>query len=74
MTNPSASTRAAAPSGVIDGTERLALTKLDGTTKKRIVFAIAKELGIPMRYADIGGKMNAMIEFSPDAYVRGLFD
>ncbi|MEK6325199.1 MAG: signal recognition particle-docking protein FtsY [Acidobacteriota bacterium] len=51
----------------------LVLTKLDGTAKGGIVIAIAKELGIPIRYVGVGEQMNDLIEFSPDAYVNGLF-
>jgi len=51
----------------------LVLTKLDGTAKGGIVIAIAKELGIPIRYVGVGEKMNDLIEFSPEAYVNGLF-
>lgn len=52
----------------------LVLTKLDGTAKGGIVIAIAKELGIPIRYVGVGEQMNDLVEFSPDAYVNGLFD
>ena len=52
----------------------LVLTKLDGTAKGGIVIAIAKELGIPIRYVGIGEKINDLVEFSPDAYIEGLFD
>jgi fused signal recognition particle receptor len=52
----------------------LVLTKLDGTAKGGIVIAIAKELGIPIRYVGVGEKMNDLIEFSPEAYIDGLFD
>ena len=51
----------------------LVLTKLDGTAKGGIVVAIAKELGIPIRYVGVGEKMNDLIEFSPEAYINGLF-
>lgn len=51
----------------------LVLTKLDGTAKGGIVIAIAKELGIPIRYVGVGEQMNDLIEFSPDAYINGLF-
>ncbi|HYL97869.1 MAG TPA: signal recognition particle-docking protein FtsY [Blastocatellia bacterium] len=51
----------------------LVLTKLDGTAKGGIVIAIAKELGIPIRYCGIGEKMNDLVEFNPEAYVQGLF-
>lgn len=52
----------------------LVLTKLDGTAKGGIVIAIAKELGIPIRYVGVGEQMNDLIEFSPEAYINGLFD
>ncbi|MFL6214486.1 MAG: signal recognition particle-docking protein FtsY [Blastocatellia bacterium] len=52
----------------------LVLTKLDGTAKGGIVIAIAKELGIPIRYVGVGEQMNDLIEFSPEAYLDGLFD
>ncbi len=52
----------------------LVLTKLDGTAKGGIVIAIAKELGIPIRYVGVGEKMNDLIEFSPEAYINGLFE
>jgi fused signal recognition particle receptor len=52
----------------------LVLTKLDGTAKGGIVIAIAKELGIPIRYVGIGEQMNDLVEFSPQAYINGLFD
>jgi fused signal recognition particle receptor len=51
----------------------LVLTKLDGTAKGGIVVAIAKELGIPIRYVGIGEQMNDLVEFSASAYVEGLF-
>ncbi|HKV37905.1 MAG TPA: signal recognition particle-docking protein FtsY [Blastocatellia bacterium] len=50
----------------------LVLTKLDGTAKGGIVVAIAKELGIPIRYVGLGEKMLDLVEFSPEAYVQGL--
>jgi fused signal recognition particle receptor len=51
----------------------LVLTKLDGTAKGGIVIAIAKELGIPIRYVGVGEQMNDLIEFSAEAYLNGLF-
>ncbi|HVF88908.1 MAG TPA: signal recognition particle-docking protein FtsY [Blastocatellia bacterium] len=52
----------------------LVLTKLDGTAKGGIVVAIAKELGIPIRYVGVGEKMNDLVEFSPEAYIDGLLN
>jgi fused signal recognition particle receptor len=51
----------------------LVLAKLDGTAKGGIVVAIAKELGIPIRYVGIGEKINDLVEFNAAAFVDGLF-
>jgi fused signal recognition particle receptor len=58
-------TRAVPVTGIV-------LTKLDGTAKGGIVVAIAKELGIPIRYVGTGEKLNDLVEFSPQAYVDGI--
>jgi fused signal recognition particle receptor len=50
----------------------IVLTKLDGTAKGGIVVAIAKELGIPIRYVGTGEKMNDLVEFDAQAYVDGI--
>jgi fused signal recognition particle receptor len=52
----------------------IVLTKLDGTAKGGIVVAIAKELGIPIRYVGIGEGINDLVEFSPEDYVNSLFE
>ena len=52
----------------------LILTKLDGTAKGGIVIAIAKELGLPIHYVGVGEQLDDLIEFSPEAYVRSLFE
>jgi len=56
------------------GLTGIVLTKLDGTAKGVIALSVAKELGIPIRYVGVGEKMNDLIEFSPEAYINGLFD
>jgi fused signal recognition particle receptor len=58
---------AVAVSGVI-------LAKLDGTAKGGMVFAIAHELGLPVRFAGTGEHVEDWAEFDPDAFVDGLFD
>ena len=50
----------------------IVLTKLDGTAKGGIVVAIAKELGIPIRYVGTGESLNDLVEFEPQAYVDGI--
>jgi fused signal recognition particle receptor len=52
----------------------LVLTKLDGTAKGGIAIAIAKELGIPIRYIGTGEHIEDLLEFSAETYVESLFD
>jgi fused signal recognition particle receptor len=50
------------------------LAKLDGTAKGGVVFAIAKELGVPVRFVGTGEKIDDLTEFDPQAFVDGLFE
>ena len=50
------------------------LTKLDSTAKGGIVFAIEKELGLPVRFVGTGEKMTDLAEFDPQAFVSGVMD
>ena len=50
----------------------LAVTKLDGTAKGGVVFALAREFGIPIRYAGIGERPEDLREFDPVAFVDAL--
>lgn len=50
------------------------VTKLDGTAKGGMVFAIQNELGLPIHYVGLGEKMDDLILFDPDAFVDSLFD
>ncbi len=52
----------------------IVLTKLDGTAKGGIVVAIAHELGLPVRYAGVGEKLEDIIPFNPVAFVDSLLD
>jgi len=58
---------AVAVSGVI-------LAKLDGTAKGGIVFAIAHELGLPVRFVGTGEHVEDWAEFDADVFVDGLFE
>ena len=51
----------------------IVLTKLDGTAKGGIVFAIAKELGLPVKYVGVGEKIDDLIPFDARTYVTALF-
>ena len=52
----------------------LILTKLDGTAKGGIVFAIAKQVGVPIRYVGTGEGIDDFAEFDAKEYVDGLFE
>lgn len=56
------------------GITGICLTKLDGTAKGGIVFAINKELGIPIRLIGIGEGIDDLKDFDPDSFVRALFE
>ena len=50
------------------------LTKLDGTAKGGIVVAIARELGLPIRFVGTGEQINDMVPFDAVTYANSLFD
>jgi len=50
------------------------LTKLDGTAKGGIVFSIAHEMGLPVRFVGTGERVGDWAEFDPDVFVDGLFE
>ncbi len=52
----------------------VALTKLDSTAKGGIVFAIGKELGVPVRYVGTGEGLQDLMPFDAQAFVDGLFE
>lgn len=50
------------------------LTKLDGTAKGGVVFAIGKELGVPVRFVGTGEGLDDLMPFDARAFVDGLFE
>src|SRR6478672_798332 len=52
----------------------IALTKLDGTAKGGIVFAISDELAIPVRFVGTGEHEDDLQPFDAEAFVDALFD
>jgi len=52
----------------------LALTKLDGTAKGGVIFALAKQFGLPIRYIGVGEGIDDLRTFEADAFVRALFE
>jgi fused signal recognition particle receptor len=51
----------------------LALTKLDGTAKGGVIFALAKQFGLPIRYIGVGEGIDDLRAFEADAFVSALF-
>lgn len=51
----------------------ICLTKLDGTSKGGIVFAVCDQLGIPVRLVGTGEGSRDLAPFSPQAFVDALF-
>ena len=48
------------------------LTKLDGSAKGGIVFAIEAELGLPVKLVGLGEHAEDLVDFDPDSYVDAL--
>ncbi|MBA1233242.1 signal recognition particle-docking protein FtsY [Pseudomonas stutzeri] len=51
----------------------LVLTKLDGTAKGGVIFALAKQFGTPIRYIGVGEGIDDLRAFEADAFVSALF-
>ncbi|HRC71992.1 MAG TPA: signal recognition particle-docking protein FtsY [Candidatus Competibacter sp.] len=56
------------------GVTGLILTKLDGTAKGGIVFAIARRLGLPIRFIGVGEGIEDLREFDAGEFVTALLD
>ena len=56
------------------GVTGIALTKLDGTAKGGIVFAIKRDLGIPVRLIGIGESVDDLRDFVPEDFVSALME
>ena len=56
------------------GLTGIAMTKLDGTAKGGILFAIANELAIPFRYLGIGEGIDDLRTFDASQFVRAIFN
>lgn len=54
------------------GVSGLVITKLDGSAKGGVVFALAREFGLPIRYLGLGESAADLREFDPAAFVDGL--
>lgn len=54
------------------GLTGLALTKLDGTAKGGVIFAIAKQVGVPVRYIGVGEQIDDLRDFNSHDFVDAL--
>jgi len=56
------------------GLTGITLTKLDGTAKGGIIFAVAKKLNIPIRFVGVGEGLENLREFDAKEFVDALFE
>jgi fused signal recognition particle receptor len=56
------------------GVSGITLTKLDGTAKGGIVFAIARQLQLPIRFIGVGEQVEDLRSFDARAFIDALFD
>lgn len=56
------------------GVTGLTLTKLDGTAKGGVIFAIARRLGLPIRFIGVGESALDLRPFVAEEFIQALFD
>jgi fused signal recognition particle receptor len=56
----------------VAGVTGLVVTKLDGSAKGGVLFALAREFGLPVRFVGIGESLEDLRPFDPAAFVEGL--
>ncbi|MGB1091653.1 MAG: signal recognition particle-docking protein FtsY [Oceanobacter sp.] len=56
------------------GVSGLTLTKLDGTAKGGVIFALASQFGIPVRYIGVGEGIEDLRPFVAEEFIDALFD
>ncbi|EMP9549014.1 signal recognition particle-docking protein FtsY [Enterobacter hormaechei] len=55
------------------GLTGIALTKLDGTAKGGVIFSVADQFGIPIRYIGVGERIEDLRPFKADDFIEALF-
>ncbi|RLA49139.1 MAG: signal recognition particle-docking protein FtsY [Gammaproteobacteria bacterium] len=55
------------------GVSGISLTKLDGTAKGGVIFAIAKKLGLPIRFIGVGEAVEDLHPFQAEQFIEALF-
>lgn len=56
------------------GITGISITKLDGTAKGGVIFAIAESLNIPIRFIGVGEGIEDLREFNADEFIQALFE
>jgi fused signal recognition particle receptor len=56
------------------GVSGVILTKLDGTARGGIVFAIASELGLPIKFIGTGERVGDLAPFNVEQFINALFE
>jgi fused signal recognition particle receptor len=56
------------------GLTGIALTKLDGTAKGGVIFALARQFGIPIRFIGIGESIDDLQTFDAQNFIGALFE
>jgi fused signal recognition particle receptor len=56
------------------GVTGVVLTKLDGTAKGGVVLAVARELGVPVRWVGVGESPEDLLPFVPDVFATALLE
>lgn len=56
------------------GVSGIVLTKLDGTAKGGIIFALSKKFGIPVRFIGVGEGIDDLQPFNAESFINALFD
>ena len=52
---------------------QVSVTKLDGTAKGGVIFAIADQFNLPIRYIGVGEKIEDLREFNAEEFIEALF-
>jgi fused signal recognition particle receptor len=55
------------------GVTGISLTKLDGTAKGGVIFAIAKKLALPIRFIGVGEAADDLRPFQAEQFIEALF-
>lgn len=56
------------------GLDGIVVTKLDGTAKGGVLFAVADELGAPVRFVGTGEQPDDLVVFDPEAFVTAVLE